>query len=155
MTFIDFEGTQLIDSDESFMRMALNEAKVAYQEGEVPIGAVIVHRGRVIGKGHNLTQRLNDVTGHGEMQAFTGSANLVWGKSLEECTLYVTIEPCIMCAGAAYWTHIGKIVYGAKDEKRGYSHFHDKILHPKTVITHGVLQEECADLVKSFFRQKR
>ena len=145
MTFIDFEGTQLIDSDESFMRMALNEAKVAYEEGEVPIGAVIVHRGRVIGKGHNLTQRLNDVTAHAEMQAFTAAANYLGGKYLDECTLYVTIEPCIMCAGAAYWTH----------EKRGYSHFHDKILHPKTVITHGILQEECADLVKSFFRQKR
>jgi len=155
MTFIDFEGTQLIDSDESFMRMALNEAKVAYEEGEVPIGAVIVHRGRVIGKGHNLTQRLNDVTAHAEMQAFTAAANYLGGKYLDECTLYVTIEPWIMCGGAAYWTHIGKIVYGAKDEKRGYSHFHDKILHPKTVITHGILQEECADLVKSFFRQKR
>lgn len=155
MTYIDFEGTKVEHADERFMEEALKEAHKALAEGEVPIGAVVVHKGKVIGRGHNMTERLNDVTAHAEMQAFTAAANYIGGKYLTDCTLYVTIEPCIMCAGAAYWTHISRIVFGARDPKRGYSHFHDKILHPKTVVDVGILGDVCADLVKSFFRQKR
>lgn len=155
MRYIDFEGTSVSNTDEFFMKQALTEAQQAFKEGEVPIGAVIVHKGNIIGRGHNLTQRLNDVTAHAEMQAFTAAANHLGGKYLTDCTLYVTVEPCVMCAGAAYWTHISRIVYGAKDEKRGYSFFHDKILHPKTVVEQGTLAEDCAELVKSFFRKKR
>lgn len=155
MRYIDFEGTSLDKKDDFFMQQALTEAQEALRIGEVPIGAVIVHKGNIIGRGHNLTQRLNDVTAHAEMQAFTAAANYLGGKYLNDCTLYVTVEPCVMCAGAAYWTHISKIVYGARDEKRGYSFFHNKILHPKTVVQHGVLAADCADLIKSFFRKKR
>ncbi len=155
MRYIDFEGTSVDNADDFFMQQALKEAQIALAAGEVPIGAVIVHKGNIIGRGHNLTQRLKDVTAHAEMQAFTAAANHLGGKYLVDCTLYVTVEPCVMCAGAAYWTHITRIVFGTKDEKRGYSQFHDKILHPKTIVESGKLAEECADLVKSFFRQKR
>src|SRR5690606_3009268 len=143
------------NSDEQYMREALKLAEQAFRENEVPIGAIIVANGKIIGKGYNLTERLNDVTAHAEMQAFTAAANFLGGKYLKDCTLYVTIEPCVMCAGASYWTQISRIVYGAKDEKRGYSAIHDKIIHPKTEIKSGVLEEDCANLVKSFFRNKR
>ncbi len=141
--------------DVQYMREALKLAKQAFDEDEIPIGAVIVSNGKIIGKGYNLTERLNDVTAHAEMQAFTAAANFLGGKYLKDCTLYVTIEPCVMCAGASYWTQISKIVYGARDEKRGYSNIHDKITHPKTIIQSGVLEEECAELMSSFFRSKR
>ncbi|WKK57960.1 MULTISPECIES: nucleoside deaminase [unclassified Sphingobacterium] len=143
------------NSDEQYMREALKLAEQAFRENEVPIGAIIVANGKIIGKGYNLTERLNDVTAHAEMQAFTAAANFLGGKYLKDCTLYVTIEPCVMCAGASYWTQISRIVYGARDEKRGYSAIGDKIIHPKTEIKAGVLEEDCANLVKSFFRNKR
>lgn len=141
--------------DEMYMKEALRLAKQAFEEDEVPIGAIIVSHGKIIGKGYNLTERLNDVTAHAEMQAFTAAANFLGGKYLKECTLYVTVEPCVMCAGASYWTQISKIVYGARDEKRGYSSLNSKIIHPKTEIISGVLGEECADLMKTFFKNKR
>ncbi|MVZ66000.1 nucleoside deaminase [Sphingobacterium sp. DK4209] len=143
------------NSDELYMREALKLAHQAYDEQEVPIGAIIVAGGKIIGKGYNLTERLNDVTAHAEMQAFTAAANFLGGKYLKDCTLYVTVEPCVMCAGASYWTQISRIVYGARDEKRGYASIHDKIIHPKTIVQSGVLEEECANLIKSFFRNKR
>ncbi|HNX44237.1 MAG TPA: nucleoside deaminase [Bacteroidales bacterium] len=142
-------------SDESFMREALKEAHKALEKDEVPIGAVIVCANRIIARGHNLTERLNDVTAHAEMQAFTAAANFLGGKYLEECTLYVTVEPCVMCAGASFWTQIGRIVYGAGDDKRGYSLVSSAILHPRTSVTQGVLAEECSALMKDFFRKKR
>ena len=141
--------------DEQYMREALKLAQRAFEEDEIPIGAIIVSNGKIIGKGYNLTERLNDVTAHAEMQAFTAAANFLGGKYLRDCTLYVTIEPCVMCAGASYWTQIPHIVYGARDEKRGYSSIHDKIIHPKTTIIGGVLESECAALMMSFFRNKR
>jgi len=142
-------------SDESFMKEALKEAQKAYDAGEVPIGAVIVCENRIIARAHNYTERLNDVTAHAEMQAFTAAANYLGCKYLAECTLYVTIEPCVMCAGASYWTQIGKIIYGAKDEKRGYSKYAINILHPSCEIKGGVLGDECASILKKFFRKKR
>lgn len=141
--------------DEQYMREALKLAQRAFEEDEIPIGAIIVSNGKIIGKGYNLTERLNDVTAHAEMQAFTAAANFLGGKYLRDCTLYVTIEPCVMCAGASYWTQIPRIVYGARDEKRGYSSIHDKIIHPKTTIVGGVLESECAALMMSFFSNKR
>ena len=142
-------------SDEYFMREALGEAQKAFAEDEVPIGAIVVGRNKIIGRGHNLTERLIDVTAHAEMQAFTAAANFLGGKYLDECTLYVTIEPCVMCAGASYWTQIAKIVYGARDEKRGFLLTDKKILHPKTVLVGGVLEEKCSGLIKEYFRKKR
>jgi tRNA(adenine34) deaminase len=142
-------------NEEYFMREALKEAMKAYEQDEIPIGAVIECRGRIIARAHNLTEKLNDVTAHAEMQAITAAANSIGGKYLNECTLYVTIEPCLMCAGASYWAQIGRIVYGAQDEKRGYSQVKGKILHPKTRISPGVLEEECAGLMSAFFREKR
>lgn len=144
-----------VNVDEMYMREALKLAQHAFEEDEVPIGAVIVAQGKIIGKGYNLTERLNDVTAHAEMQAFTAAANYLGGKYLKDCTLYVTVEPCVMCAGASYWTQISRIVYGARDEKRGYSSFHANIIHPKTEIVSAVLATECAELIKSFFRNKR
>ena len=141
--------------DEQYMQEALKLAKKAFEEDEIPIGAIIVSNGKIIGKGYNMTERLNDVTAHAEMQAFTAAANFLGGKYLKDCTLYVTVEPCVMCAGASYWTQISKIVYGARDEKRGYSSIHEKIIHPKTIIQSGVLETECAELMMSFFRNKR
>jgi tRNA(adenine34) deaminase len=142
-------------SDESFMREALKEAREALRKDEVPIGAVIVCNNRVIARAHNLTEQLNDVTAHAEMQAFTSASGFLGGKYLDDCTLYVTIEPCVMCAGAAYWAQIGKIVYGAADVKRGYSLFAPTVAHPRTKIKGGVLANECAELMKDFFRNKR
>lgn len=137
------------------MREALKEAVKAYEQDEIPIGAVIECRGRIIARAHNLTEKLNDVTAHAEMQAITAAAYSIGGKYLNECTLYVTIEPCLMCAGATYWAQIGRIVFGAVDEKRGFSLVGGKILHPKTKISAGVLAEECAMLMTTFFREKR
>lgn len=138
-----------------FMREAYKEALRALEKDEVPIGAVVVCSNKIIGRGHNLTERLNDVTAHAEMQAFTAAANYLGGKYLDECTLYVTVEPCVMCAGASQWAHIGQIVYGASDDKMGYTKISAKILHPKTVIVKGIMEKECAELMKKFFREKR
>jgi tRNA(adenine34) deaminase len=142
-------------TDEYFMREALKEAKKAFDLDEIPVGAVVVCKDRIIARGHNLTERLNDVTAHAEMQAFTAAANHIGGKYLDQCTLYVTLEPCVMCAGAAFWTQIGRIVYGASDEKRGYTRTRAKILHPKTEVVPGIMEEECASLLIEFFKQKR
>lgn len=142
-------------SDEQFMREALRLAQVAFEEDEIPIGAIIVAQNRIIAKAYNLTERLNDVTAHAEMQAFTSASNFLGGKYLRNCTLYVTIEPCIMCAGASYWSQIGRIVYGARDVKRGYQNFGNNIIHPKTEIVGGILEQECAQLIQTFFRNKR
>jgi tRNA(adenine34) deaminase len=143
------------NTDEYYMREALKEARKALAEDEVPIGAVVVSRNKIIARGYNLTEKLVDVTAHAEMQAFTAASNFIGGKYLEECTLYVTIEPCVMCAGASYWTQISKIVYGARDAKRGFLLLDKKILHPRTVLVGGVLEEECAALIKDFFKKKR
>ena len=142
-------------SDEYFMKQALSEAKKALDDDEVPIGAVIVCNKQIIGRAHNFTERLNDVTAHAEMQVFTSAAGYLGGKYLNECTLYVTLEPCVMCAGASFWTHIKKIVYGAHDKKRGYRRIGRSVLHPKTEVIGNVLEKECADLLKSFFKKKR
>jgi len=156
MKYINFE--QSIDSlsaDEFFMEEAIKEAHKALALDEVPIGAVIVCGGKIIAKAHNLTQRLNDVTAHAEMQAFTAASDYLGGKYLKNCTLYVTVEPCVMCGGAAYWTQIDRIVYGAGDIKRGYSEVLSPILHPKTQVLSGVKATECAHLMSSFFLKKR
>jgi len=142
-------------TDEFFMKKALQEAKVAYSKGEVPVGAVIVSKNQVIAKGHNLSETLNDVTAHAEMQAVTAAANLLGGKYLNECTLYVTVEPCVMCAGALGWAQIGKIVYGAPDEKRGFRKFAPGALHPKTEVVGGIMETECAELISGFFKERR
>ncbi|MBO5707393.1 MAG: nucleoside deaminase [Bacteroidaceae bacterium] len=142
-------------TDEQYMKQALQEAHKAFSEGEVPIGAVIVCRGQVIARGHNLTERLHDVTAHAEMQAITAATEYLGGKYLTECTLYVTVEPCIMCAGALGWSQIPRIVYGAGDEKRGFRRFAPQALHPRCEVIAGVLEEECATLMKSFFQKKR
>lgn len=138
-----------------FMRQALLEAEKAGARDEVPIGAVIVCQDRIIARGHNLTETLTDVTAHAEMQAITAAAQFLGGKYLVDCTLYVTVEPCVMCAGALGWSQISKVVYGASDEKRGFSHFAPAALHPKTQIVSGVLEQECSDIVKQFFKKKR
>lgn len=142
-------------NDEYYMRHALNEARMAFDKGEVPIGAVVVCRDRIIARAHNLTETLNDVTAHAEMQAVTAATNFLGGKYLTDCTLYVTLEPCPMCAGGLLWSQVSKIVYGAKDERKGYSLFSPAILHPKTTIVSGVLEDECSALLKEFFRQRR
>ncbi len=141
--------------DEYFMKQALREAQKALTDKEIPIGAVIVSENRIIARAHNLTQRLHDCTAHAEMQAFTAASDYLGGKYLEECTLYVTLEPCLMCAGAAFWTHIGKIVIGASDETRGYKRLKSKVLHPKTKVKSGVLKEDCEELLNSFFASIR
>ena len=142
-------------TDVDYMKMALVEAQRAFDEDEVPIGAVIVCKGHIIARAHNLTEMLNDVTAHAEMQAITAAAEHLGGKYLDVCTLYVTVEPCIMCAGAIGWSQLGRLVYGASDPKRGYSFFAPKALHPKTKVVSGVLEEECAALMKEFFQHKR
>jgi tRNA(adenine34) deaminase len=142
-------------SDEHFMRMALREAERAFAEDEIPIGAVIMARDQVIARGYNLTERLNDVTAHAEMQAITSAAENIGGKYLHDCTLYVTVEPCVMCAGALNWAHIGRIVFGAFDEKAGYRRIGGSLLHPKTQVTGGILEPACADMMKAFFKKKR
>ena len=141
-------------TDAYFMKRALQEAEVAFEKGEVPVGAVIVFKEQIIARAHNLTERLNDVTAHAEMQAFTSASDFLGGKYLKDCVLYVTLEPCQMCAGASYWTQIGKIVYGASEPKLGFSVLQTK-LHPKTIVVSGVLEEECSFLLKKFFIEKR
>ena len=143
------------NEDEYYMQQALREAKAAYDEGEIPIGAVIVCNGQIIARGHNNTERLHDVTAHAEMVAFTSASEALGSKYLPECTLYVTVEPCPMCAGAAGWTQIGRIVYGASDSKRGFERIGRAMLHPKTQVTKGVLEEECSELMKKFFKELR
>jgi len=142
-------------TDEYFMKEALKEAHLAFDKDEVPIGAVIVCNNRVIARGHNLTEQLTDVTAHAEMQAFTAASGFLGSKYLEGCTLYVTIEPCVMCAGAAFWTQISKVVFGAYDAKRGFTQTNPKILHPKTQMVGGVLEAECSALMTAFFKDKR
>jgi len=137
------------------MNEALKEAQKAFEKDEVPVGAVVVCENRIIARAHNLTETLNDVTAHAEMQAFTAASDYLGGKYLDECTLYVTLEPCVMCAGASFWAQLGNIVYGAGDEKRGYSLIAQPLLHPKTVVSGGVLAEESSRLLKSFFARKR
>lgn len=141
--------------DTFYMKQALAQAEEAFHRGEIPIGAVIVSGDTIIARSHNLTEMLNDVTAHAEMQAITSAANVLAGKYLTDCTLYVTVEPCPMCAGALAWAQISRVVYGAKDEKRGYTHFAPGLLHPKTKVTAGVLADEAAALMKSFFQDKR
>jgi tRNA(adenine34) deaminase len=140
---------------EFFMKQALAEARKAFDANEVPIGAVIVVNNRIIARGHNLTETLGDPTAHAEMQAFTAACEHLGGKYLNDCTLFVTLEPCTMCAGASYWAQIGKIIFGAFDAKRGYQKVDKKILHPKTLVEGGVLEHECANLLIEFFRKKR
>lgn len=142
-------------SDEDFMKQALNEAQKAYDADEVPVGAVIVAHDRVIARAHNLTETLTDVTAHAEIQAFTSAADFLGGKYLKGCTLYVTLEPCVMCAGAAYWAQIDRVVIGAKDEKRGFSRLQDNLLHPKTQVKTGVMANDCSELLQRFFADKR
>ncbi len=137
-----------------FMRKALQEAELSFEKNEVPVGAVIVINNRIIARAHNLTETLNDVTAHAEMQAFTAAADFLGGKYLKNCTLYVTLEPCQMCAGASYWTQIDQIVFGAFDPKRGYQYY-QTTLHPKTKVIGGILKKECGDLIKKFFIEKR
>ena len=142
-------------SHEYFMKEALKEAQKAYEKDEVPVGAVIVCNEQIIARAHNLTETLNDVTAHAEMQAFTSASSYIGGKYLNECTLYVTLEPCTMCGGASYWTQINQIVFGASDKKRGYSVHNSIILHPKTKIISGILDKECSDILVKFFEDKR
>lgn len=138
-----------------YMRQALVEAKKAFAEDEIPVGAVVECQGRIIARAHNLTERLTDVTAHAEMQAITAAAAHLGGKYLADCTLYVTVEPCVMCAGALGWSQIKRIVYGAADEKRGFRRFSPEALHPRTEVTAGVMEQECANLMKEFFQKKR
>ena len=142
-------------ADEAFMRMALKEAEKAGTNGEIPIGAVIVCGGRIISRAHNLTETLHDVTAHAEMQAITAAANMLGGKYLKGCTLYVTVEPCVMCAGALGWSQIERVVYGAADDKRGFRRFAPDDQHPKTLVTEGVLEAECRTLMQQFFKSRR
>lgn len=137
------------------MQQALNEARKAYDLGEVPVGAVVVCNGRIIARCHNLTETLNDVTAHAEMQAITAAASFIGGKYLNDCTMYVTVEPCPMCAGAIGWSQLGRLVYGADDEKRGYRRLAPDVLHPKTVVESGLCAEEAAELMKAFFKGRR
>ena len=144
-----------MNDDERYMREALNEAKAALKDDEIPIGAVVVSNGRIIGRGHNLTETLHDVTAHAEMQAITAAEEYLGGKYLSQCTLYVTVEPCVMCAGAIGWSQLGRLVYGASDEKRGYTQYAPKALHPKTEVVKGVMEAEAAEMMKAFFKTKR
>ena len=145
----------MIEEDVLYMKQALQEAKKAFERGEVPVGAVVVCKNRVIARSHNLTETLNDVTAHAEMQAITAAANYLGGKYLTDCTLYVTVEPCVMCAGAIAWAQMGRLVYGASDEKRGFQRLAPTALHPKTILQQGLLEEECALLMKEFFKRRR
>lgn len=151
---LNFMEMENLFTDEYFMRIAFNEAVTAFERDEIPVGAVIVCNNKIIAKAHNLTETLTDVTAHAEMQAITSAANYLGGKYLQDCTLYVTLEPCVMCGGALYWSQISKVVYGASDEKRG---FKAKIgeLHPKTEIVSGIMEDECGLLMKEFFQRKR
>lgn len=142
-------------TDEKYMNEALAEARKALRKDEIPIGAVVVANGMIIARGHNLTETLHDVTAHAEMQAITSAAEWLGGKYLDQCTLYVTVEPCVMCAGAIAWSQLGRLVFGASDDKRGYQRFAPNALHPKTEVVSGVLADECAKLMKDFFKSKR
>lgn len=144
-----------ISDDEKFMQMAYREAQAAYADGEIPVGAVVVCNGMVIARSHNLTEMLNDVTAHAEMQAITAATNQLGGKYLNKCTMYVTLEPCVMCAGALGWSQLGRLVWGADDAKRGFSRFAPEALHPKTEIAKGVMAKECAEIIQEFFKNKR
>jgi tRNA(adenine34) deaminase len=144
-----------MENDIKYMQLALAEAQKAFAMGEVPVGCVIVADGQVVGRGHNLTETLDDVTAHAEIQAITAAAGSLGGKYLSQCTLYVTLEPCVMCAGAIGWAQIKRVVYGAADEKRGFTIFAPKALHPKCTVSSGVLEHECRELVQSFFKKKR
>lgn len=141
--------------NEKYMREALREAQLAADKGEVPVGAVVVHGNRIIARAHNLTETLCDATAHAEMQAITAAANFIGGKYLTDCTLYVTVEPCPMCAGACYWAQVGQVVYGAADPKRGYSLLSQNLLHPKARVVQGILADECGKLMSDFFKKKR
>jgi tRNA(adenine34) deaminase len=141
--------------DEKYMREALKEAQQAFNEGEIPVGAIIVSKGKILARAHNLTQRLNDPTAHAEMQAITSATHAIGGKYLNDCTLYVTLEPCVMCAGALFWSQIERIVYGASDPKRGYTLIGKHLLHPKTIVESKLLETECANLLVDFFKKKR
>ena len=142
-------------TDEEYMKQALAEARVAYEAGEVPVGAVVAAGGRIIARAHNQTEMLTDVTAHAEMLAVTAASSYLGGKYLTDCTLYVTVEPCVMCAGALGWAQMGRVVYGAEDEKRGFRRFAPEALHPKTVVVAGVMAEECTALMKQFFKERR
>lgn len=142
-------------SDEHFMKEAFKQAQKAFDEDEVPVGAIIVCDNKIIARAHNMTERLNDVTAHAEMLAFTSATDYLGGKYLNECTLYVTLEPCVMCAGASYWTQLKKVVYGASDEKRGFSKHQENLLHPKTTIINGIFSTECSEIIQHFFSEKR
>lgn len=144
-----------MEEDIIYMKQALAEANKAYRQGEIPIGAVVVCRGKIIARSHNLTELLHDVTAHAEMQAITAAAEHLGGKYLTDCTLYVTVEPCVMCAGALGWSQISRVVFGAPDEKRGFQRFAPNALHPRTQVTSGVMAEECAELMQRFFKEKR
>ena len=143
------------EKDERYMQMALQEARAAFDAGEIPVGAVVVSKDRVVARAHNLTECLDDVTAHAEMQAITSAAASLGGKYLTDCTLYVTLEPCVMCAGAIGWSQLSRVVFGAGDDKRGYRRFAPEALHPKTRVESGILADECAALMKSFFKQRR
>ena len=145
----------MTNEDIQYMKQALLEAEKAAKRGEIPVGAVVVCQGRVIARAHNLTETLTDVTAHAEMQAITAAANYLGGKYLTNCTLYVTVEPCVMCSGAIAWSQLGRLVFGAADEKRGYQRYAPQALHPKTIVEQGVLAEECGQLMKDFFKKKR
>ena len=149
------EQQDKIKKDENYMRKALAEAQEAYRAGEIPVGAIVVCRDRIISRAHNLTETLCDVTAHAEMQAITSAANTLGGKYLTDCTLYVTVEPCVMCAGAIGWAQIPRIVYGAADEKRGFRRFAPNAMHPKAEIIGGILAADCSELMKTFFKNRR
>ncbi|MFC3559983.1 nucleoside deaminase [Pedobacter jamesrossensis] len=155
MSFYDFENKDPDAEDIHYMKLAIAEAQKAMAEDEIPIGAIVVSKNRIIGRGYNLTERFNDVTAHAEMQAFTSASQTIGGKYLTDCTLYVTVEPCVMCAGASYWTQISRIVYGTREEKRGFLSKGVNLLHPKTELKGGILGEECASMMKNFFAKKR
>jgi tRNA(adenine34) deaminase len=142
-------------NDERFMREAISEARKALAQDEIPIGAVVVANGMIIGRGHNLTETLHDVTAHAEMQAITAAAEWLGGKYLDQCALYVTVEPCVMCAGAIAWSQLGRLVFGTADEKRGYQRYAPNALHPKTEVASGILADECSTMMKEFFKSKR
>jgi tRNA(adenine34) deaminase len=142
-------------SDEHFMKQALQQAQLAYEEGEIPVGAVVVCQNQIIARAHNQTELLRDVTAHAEVLAITAAANYLNSKYLNDCTMYITLEPCVMCAGALFWSQLGRLVYGAPDEKRGFMRYGKSLLHPKTQVEFGVLQDECSLPLKAFFRQKR
>ncbi len=144
-----------INSDDHFMKQAIRQAMLAEEDGEVPVGAVIVANNQIIARGHNQTEKLTDVTAHAEIIALTAAANFLGGKYLKDCTLYVTLEPCVMCAGALAWAQLGRLVYGAADDKRGFMRFGKDLLHPKTKLEYGVLNAECARLMRAFFAAKR